>query len=250
MASVCENRSINILDLIENVETKWKKILIKVYLDNKDNLDNTQQEINNHIEKWGDKYPIYPPKEQIFNAFNLTSIKETKVVILGQDPYHGEGQAMGLSFSVPDGIKVPPSLRNIYKELSNNKMPRGQFNIVSSGDLTSWAVQGVILLNTALTVVKNKPNSHKKLWNFFTDGIIHQISEECENVVFMLWGNDARKKKNLIDTNKHLILEAVHPSPLSASNGWFGSKHFEKANDYLTGKGRKRIDWRLDVEGE
>lgn len=183
---------------------------------------------------------IYPPMYDIFNALKNVEIEGVKVVILGQDPYHEEGQAMGLSFSVRKGTKKPPSLVNIYKEIENetgDKMP-------DHGDLTGWAKQGVVLLNAVLTVREHQANSHKdKGWEEFTDGVIKKISNLNNGVVFMLWGANARQKKQLIDANKHLILECAHPSPLSAYNGFFGCGHFIKANEYLIEKGKTPIDW-------
>lgn len=183
---------------------------------------------------------IYPSMHDIFNGLKLTPLKNVKVVILGQDPYHEEGQAMGLSFSVPSGVKKPPSLVNIFKEIESetgDEMPE-------SGDLTSWAKQGVLLLNTVLTVRAHQANSHKqKGWEEFTDGIIKKISKESENVVFLLWGSNARSKKQLIDSKRHLILECAHPSPLSAYNGFFGCGHFVKANEYLIKHGKLPIVW-------
>lgn len=184
---------------------------------------------------------IYPPGSLIFNAFNTTPFQEVKVVILGQDPYHNPNEAMGLSFSVPKGVKTPPSLRNIYKELQDDL----GISIANHGDLTAWAKQGVFLLNAMLTVEKNKPRSHQKIgWQDFTDAVIRKLSQDREGLVFMLWGGFARKKKVLIDNNKHLILEAAHPSPL-AGGAYFGSKHFSKANTYLEQQGAGAIDWNL-----
>lgn len=183
---------------------------------------------------------IFPSMYNIFNSMKLTEFENIKVVILGQDPYHEQGQAMGLSFSVPNGIPKPPSLVNIYKEIekeTNEVMPE-------TGDLTGWAKQGVLLLNTVLTVREHQANSHKnKGWEQFTDGIISKISEGRENVVFMLWGGNARSKKSLIDKNKHLILESAHPSPLSAYNGFFDNGHFVCANNYLSAHGKSPIKW-------
>ncbi|MEM8585543.1 MAG: uracil-DNA glycosylase [Bacteroidota bacterium] len=184
--------------------------------------------------------PVYPPGSLIFNAYDTTPLEKVKVVILGQDPYHNPGQAMGLSFSVPKGVKIPPSLRNMYQELQTSL---GK-DIPKHGDLTHWAEQGVFLLNAMLTVVKNKPLSHAKSgWQNFTDATIRTISRECEGVVFMLWGSFARKKKVLIETEKHLILESAHPSPLSAHRGFFGNGHFKQANAYLKEQGKEPIDW-------
>ena len=184
---------------------------------------------------------IYPPGSLIFNAFNTTPFEDVKVVILGQDPYHNPGEAMGLSFSVPKGVRIPPSLRNIYKELNEDL----SVSIPNHGDLTRWAEQGVFLLNAMLTVEHRTPRSHQKIgWQDFTDAVIHKLSTEQEGLVFMLWGGFARKKKELIDKSKHLVLEAAHPSPL-AGGAYFGSKHFSKANDYLQKQGKEQIDWSL-----
>lgn len=188
---------------------------------------------------------IYPPKNLIFNAFSQTPLDKIKVVILGQDPYHGARQAMGLSFSVPDGVRHPPSLRNIFKEIHRDL----GHPIPKSGNLTSWAQQGVFLLNTVLTVEELKAGSHQnKGWETFTDSIIQTISEQGNNIVFMLWGTHAQKKKSLIDCEKHLVLESVHPSPLSAHRGFIGCGHFGKANDYLRVKVSSEIDWCLPTE--
>lgn len=184
---------------------------------------------------------IYPPGSLIFNAFYKTPFEQVKVVILGQDPYHNPGQAMGLSFSVPKDIRIPPSLKNIYKELHTDL----GIAIPNHGDLTSWAEQGVFLLNSMLTVEHKKAGSHQKLgWQNFTDAVIKILSEQQENLVFMLWGGFAKKKKILINDSKHLILEAAHPSPL-AGGAYFGSKHFSKANDYLAQHNKTPIDWQL-----
>ena len=176
----------------------------------------------------------------IFNSLKKTAFSSVKVVLLGQDPYHEEGQAMGLSFSVPKGVIKPPSLVNIFKEIENEtgaKMPE-------SGDLTGWAEQGVLLLNTVLTVRAHAANSHKgKGWEEFTDGIIKKISDGRDNVVFLLWGGNARAKKPLIDGTRHLVLECAHPSPLSAYNGFFGCGHFIKANEYLLNHGKTPVIW-------
>jgi uracil-DNA glycosylase len=184
---------------------------------------------------------IFPSKENIFSAFSLTSLGDIRVVVLGQDPYHDDNQAHGLSFSVQHGIKVPPSLRNIYKELDRSVE---SFNIPNHGCLISWTKQGVFLLNTTLTVEAHKANSHKDLgWGQFTDATIRAISDNCENVVFMLWGGHARNKKTLIDKGKHLVLETSHPSPLSSYRGFLGCDHFVKCNAYLEKKYGQTIDW-------
>ncbi len=185
-------------------------------------------------------HTVYPDMYDIFNSMKYTPFNDVKVVIIGQDPYHEQGQAMGLSFSVPEGVQKPPSLVNIFKEISAElgcKMP-------VSGDLSGWARQGVLLLNSVLTVRQHQAGSHRgKGWEQFTDGIIKKISERLSDVVFILWGGFARSKKALIDANKHLILESAHPSPLSAYNGFFGCGHFVKTNEYLASVGKKPIDW-------
>lgn len=187
------------------------------------------------------QYRVFPPGNLIFNAFNLTPLDKVKVVILGQDPYHGYGQAHGLSFSVPDGIRQPPSLVNIFKELHSDigmEMPK-------SGNLTPWAKQGVLLLNATLTVRENQAGSHQnKGWEIFTDTVIKKLSDHASGLVFLLWGNYAKNKVPLIDSNKHLILTAPHPSPL-ARGAFFGCKHFSKTNEYLKQQGKEPIDWRL-----
>lgn len=183
---------------------------------------------------------IYPSMYDIFNSMKHTPFSNVKVVLLGQDPYHNEGQAMGLSFSVPKGMDKPPSLVNMFKELKEELgVP-----INESGDLTGWANQGVLLLNSVLTVRAHQANSHKgKGWEFFTDAIIKKISDLKEHVVFLLWGANARSKKPLIDQSKHLILECAHPSPLSAYNGFFGCGHYKKTNEYLSSHGITPVDW-------
>lgn len=184
---------------------------------------------------------IYPKPQDIFKAFWKTPVSKVKVVILGQDPYHGVNQAHGLSFSVPDGVAVPPSLKNIYKEIEAEFAIKKDFK---NGNLENWANQGVFLLNSVLTVEANKPASHKNQgWEEFTDFAIEKLSAKRENLVFMLWGNFAKNKEKLIDTNKHLILKAAHPSPFSAHNGFFGCNHFKTANQYLKERGFKEIKW-------
>ena len=187
-------------------------------------------------------YTCYPPKELIFSAFDSCSFSNTKVVIIGQDPYHGKGEANGLCFSVNEGVNIPPSLRNIYRELVDDL---DSIFIPSSGNLESWANQGVLLLNAGLTVREDLPNSHKHLkWGEFTDAVIQKISDEKEQVVFLLWGSFAQKKGVKIDREKHLVLECGHPSPLSANQGkWFGNKHFSKTNAYLESRGLQPINW-------
>ncbi|HIM58335.1 MAG TPA: uracil-DNA glycosylase [Gammaproteobacteria bacterium] len=183
---------------------------------------------------------IYPPKDEIFNAFNLSSFDNTKVVILGQDPYHNEGQAHGLSFSVPDGITIPPSLKNIYQELELDLNIKPSKN----GNLTHWASQGILLLNSVLTVEKNSPASHAKSgWVNFTDTVIDILNEKKQNLVFILWGAYAQQKIEQIDLNKHLVLTAAHPSPFSAHKGFFGCKHFSQTNEYLKMHNLHPINW-------
>ncbi len=216
------------------ITSEWDEILkdefnSKEYLALREFL---KSEYSNHT--------VYPDMYNIFNSMKTTSFEDIKVVLLGQDPYHNEGQAMGLSFSVPKGMDCPPSLVNMYKELNQELgVP-----ISKSGDLTAWAKQGVLLLNAVLTVRAHQANSHKgKGWEFFTDSVIKKISDKKRGVVFLLWGGNARSKKHLIDGTKHLILECAHPSPLSAYNGFFGCGHFKKTNEYLINAGKTPIDW-------
>jgi uracil-DNA glycosylase len=219
------------------IEASWKEVLAnefdKPYF----------KQIIHHIktEKAQGK-TIYPPGPLIFNAFEHTPVNSVKVVILGQDPYHGPRQAMGLSFSVPKGIPQPPSLINIFKELRDDVGTA----VPDHGDLTKWADQGVMLLNASLTVRAGEPMSHSKIgWHIFTNFVISKISELKKNVVFLLWGKFAQEKKELIDVKKHLILKAAHPSPLSANNGFFGCRHFSKTNTFLMKNGIDPIDWAL-----
>ena len=188
---------------------------------------------------------IYPPMHDIYNALKYTSYKNTRVVILGQDPYHGQGQAHGLCFSVKKGVPLPPSLKNIFKELNT------EYHIPTpeSGELTGWAKQGVLLLNTTLTVREGQPQSHKGHgWEILTDRIISLLNDKTTPVVFILWGGNARAKKALITNKSHLILEAAHPSPLSAFNGFFGCNHFYNANNFLRQTGQDEIDWSLTID--
>lgn len=183
---------------------------------------------------------VYPKRGDVFNALNTTRLANIKVVIIGQDPYHGEGQAHGLSFSVPKGVKIPPSLRNIYKEIEAEY----SYRMPHTGDLTGWAEQGVLLLNATLTVEAGMAGSHQKRgWELFTDAVIRVVNQQCSHVVFMLWGAYAQKKGAHIDRSKHLVLESVHPSPLSAHRGFLGNGHFKSANAYLEKNGRPAIDW-------
>ena len=186
------------------------------------------------------KNVIYPPSDRLFTALHLTPLEKVRVVILGQDPYHEPGQAMGMSFSVPEGVEIPPSLKNIYKEIHEDVGER----IPATGDLTRWAEQGVLLLNAVLTVRAHQANSHKgRGWEEFTDAIIKIVNGQERPVVYMLWGRNAREKKSLVTNPEHLVLEAAHPSPLSAYNGFFGCRHFSKCNKFLKEKGAGEINW-------
>lgn len=201
------------------------------------------KKLNLFLEDEYNNYEVFPKRERIFEAFNLTPFEDVKVVIIGQDPYHGDGQAHGLAFSVMPGIKTPPSLKNIYKELNSEY---GCY-IPDNGYLVKWAKQGVLMLNTSLTVRAHEANSHsKKGWEKFTDAAIKEISERRESVVFVLWGNNAKKKVKLIDSDKHMVIEGVHPSPLSASRGFFGCNHFRMINEFLQEKGYSEIDWQIE----
>lgn len=216
----------------------WKLALIDELTSQ--NMDNLREFLK---QEYGSGKSIYPKVSQMFNAFNLTPLSNVKVVILGQDPYHGPGQAMGLSFSVPKMIPMPPSLRNIVKEMADDigTVPP------KHGDLTHWAQQGVLLLNASLTVEEGMAGSHQgKGWEQFTDAVIDVVNKQTSNTVFILWGSKAKLKGKFIDTEKHLILSAVHPSPLAANRGgFFGSKPFSKANEYLVQHGKQAIDWQL-----
>ena len=218
------------------IGNSWDKVLKEMF-DSKE-----YQAFFQKIENEYQNKIIYPKKENIYNALKLTPYENVKVVIVGQDPYHGENEAHGLSFSVQKGIKLPPSLKNIYKEILND------LNIVepNCGDLTSWAKEGVLLLNSVLTVEKDKPASHAKIgWNKYTDYIIQKINEKEKPVVFILWGNFAKTKRELITNPKHLVITSAHPSPFSARNGFFGSKPFSKTNEYLKENNIKPINWQL-----
>lgn len=218
-----------------DIEKEWREALAPFF------ETDTWASLNNFINKEYSTKKIYPSHENILKAFDLTPLSKVKVVILGQDPYHGEGQAQGLSFSVPEGVRVPPSLKNIYKEIESDLGLKKDF---TKGNLESWATQGVFLLNAVLSVVAQSPASHKGSgWEEFTDTVIKTISDKREHVVFMLWGNFAKSKKLLIDENKHLILESAHPSPFSARSGFFGTKQFSKCNEYLKKHGMQEINW-------
>ncbi|HDP75905.1 MAG TPA: uracil-DNA glycosylase [Bacteroidales bacterium] len=219
------------------IEDTWKNVLMDEF--QKDYFIKLKEFL---IEE-KKKYMVYPPGSQIFEAFNHTPFNKVKVVILGQDPYHGPGQAHGLCFSVPNGIPAPPSLQNIFKEINSDLgLP-----IPNHGNLEKWAKQGVLLLNATLTVRANQAGSHQnKGWETFTDAAIKALSDHHKGLVFILWGNYAQAKTRIIDTNKHFVLTAPHPSPLSASRGFYGCNHFSKTNRLLSSIGKEPIDWSLD----
>lgn len=219
------------------IHSSWQRVLAPIF---------AKDEFSNLCERVRHQYAmrrVFPRAKDIFSAFDYTPFEQVKVVILGQDPYHGEGQAHGLSFSVPTPMLPPPSLLNIFKEIENDLacvMPRGD------GDLRAWATQGVLLLNSILTVEAHSPGSHKDLnWQFFTDAVMRILSEKQEGLVFMLWGSFAKSKASLLSKDKHLILRAAHPSPMSAHNGFFGCRHFSLCNNYLIKQGKSPINWKL-----
>ncbi|UTJ06470.1 uracil-DNA glycosylase [Arcobacter roscoffensis] len=199
------------------------------------------QNLMSQVNKAYETTTVFPAKDKIFNAFTLTPLENTKVVLLGQDPYHGAGQAQGLAFSTPVEIKNPPSMRNMLKEIQEDL---GKTSTCEHGDLNSWAKDGVLLINAILTVEEAKAKSHHKMgWEIFTDNLIKFISANCKDIVFILWGSSAIKKEKIIDTTTHHILKGVHPSPLSAYRGFFGCKHFSKTNEILKNLGKKEINW-------
>jgi uracil-DNA glycosylase len=220
------------------IEKSWKEALGKSF---------SSMEFKKMAEfvkaEYGSKN-IFPEAKNIFRALNLTPLERVRVVILGQDPYHGPGQAQGLSFSVPARIRNPPSLQNIFKELETEFGKKSEAEVKYRGDLSCWARQGVLLLNAVLTVESGRAGSHAdRGWECLTDDIIKTVSRKCDGVVFLLWGSYAKKKKELIDTSKHLVLESVHPSPLSAHGGFFGCGHFKKANEWLKENGKTEVIW-------
>ena len=219
-----------------HLNLRWQTFL-------KEELDSKNfQAIISNLEKERKNYTIFPENDVVFNALNFTTPSNIKVVILGQDPYHGKSQAHGLAFSVSSGVKIPPSLRNIFKELQSDM----NHSFCINGNLDSWAKQGVLLLNSTLTVREKIAGSHQRLgWELFTDSIIKKISDEKEGIIFLLWGNFAKKKSVLINTNKHYILTAPHPSPFSAYRGFLGCKHFSKTNKILLNNNQKPINWKL-----
>jgi len=218
------------------IEESWKTVLKTEF--------NSEYFLNlkSRLVEEKKQYTVYPPGSQIFSAFNFTPFDDVRVVIIGQDPYHGPDQANGLCFSVSDGIKKPPSLDNIFKELNSDL----GISIPASGNLEKWANQGVLLLNASLTVRANTPNSHQNFgWHIFTDAVIKVLSDNKDGLVFLLWGKFAQSKEALIDTEKHHLLKAAHPSPYSAYNGFFGCRHFSKTNEILRNLGKPQIDWAL-----
>ena len=219
------------------ITNDWKKII------DEEKEKDYFKELKKFLLSEYDNYKIYPKKGEIFKCFELTNFKDVKVVILGQDPYHQPFQAHGLCFSVNKGVKIPPSLVNIYKEIHNDL----GCSIPVHGNLTKWAKEGVLLLNTIMSVRDSSPMSHSnKGWEIFTDKVIKKLNDDDTPKVFMLWGSPSRKKKVLITNPHHLVLECAHPSPLSAYNGFFGCKHFSKANEFLKKNGREPIDWQID----
>ena len=222
---------------MNKISNEWDKLLEQEF------SSPSYKNLREFLKSEYSQHTIFPSMYDIFNSMKITSFDDIKVVLLGQDPYHNQGQAMGLSFSVPKGMALPPSLVNMYKEIKEELGIQPS----KSGDLTCWARQGVLLLNTVLTVRAHQPNSHKnKGWEEFTDSIIKKISAYKSGVVFLLWGANARAKAKLIDKQKHLVLECAHPSPLSAYNGFFGCGHFKKTNEYLINMGKQPIDWSVE----
>ena len=217
------------------IEESWKKALENEF--GKEYF----KKLSDFVKEEYSKHKIYPQPKEIFRAFDMCPFNKVKVVIIGQDPYHGEKQANGLSFAVHEGIQIPPSLQNIFKEIKSDL----GIETLQNGDLSRWATQGVLLLNATLTVRASSPGSHQdRGWEEFTDAAIKALSDQCENLVFILWGNYAKKKGVVIDRAKHLVLESAHPSPFSASNGFFGCKHFSKANKYLKEHKKIEVDWK------
>lgn len=221
---------------LSTIVTNWKEIIEKY------DFSNINDFLKNEKETFQDWLDIYPPQDKIFNCFNYFDIENTRVVIIGQDPYIRKNQAMGLSFSIPEGVKVPPSLKNIIKEINRSI---GLNNNLKKGDLTNWANQGVLLLNRSLTVREGISNSHKKVWLPFTEMIVKYISNNLENIVFLLWGRNAEELVEYINKNKHLVLISGHPSPLNRKKDFIGNNHFIKTNEYLKSKKKSEIDWTI-----
>jgi uracil-DNA glycosylase len=216
--------------------TDWNQVLADEF------TSSYWHELREFVTLERSQYQVFPAPENVFNAFELTSLADTRVVILGQDPYHGPGQAHGLAFSVQQGSRIPPSLRNIYKELADDI----DCQVPSHGDLTSWAQQGVLLLNTTLTVRSGEAASHQGHgWETFTDRVIRELNDKTESIVFILWGASSRKKASLINQQRHVVIESAHPSPLSVRHGFFGSRPFSRANAVLIENGREPINWSI-----
>jgi len=227
--------------VLARLQNDWGQLL------NEEHEKTYYRELLERVEEQYRQHNVYPPQTEIYRALELTPCEEVKIVILGQDPYHGQGQAHGLSFSVLPGVKLPPSLRNIYKELQDDM----GCSIPSHGFLEHWAKQGVLLLNSVLTVKESQPNSHRKLgWETYTDKIISLLNDRERPVAFILWGKHAQDKGRYIDTSKHLVLNSVHPSPLSAYGGFWGSKPFSQCNRFLRENGLEEIDWRIPNRDE
>ena len=221
---------------MHQINNDWDNVLTDIFQTEK------YQKLNDFLNEEYNNYTIYPIKENIFNALKLTSYKDVKVVIIGQDPYHEPNQANGLAFCVLDGIKLPPSLKNIYKEIESDL----GIKMGVSGNLTKWANQGVLLLNNVLTVREHEANSHKgKGWEFVTDSIVEKLNEREEQIIFVFWGNNAKSKQKLVTNPNHVIITAPHPSPLSAYHGFFGCKNFSKINELLALNGKEAIDWQM-----
>lgn len=233
----------NLKELVEkNIQTDWKEIILDIIEDNSEIVKEIEDKLNEDIQELKDKFGIFPPQPLIFNAFNQFNFQDTKAVIIGQDPYHRRGQAMGLSFSVPKDVKTPPSLVNIYKELESDI---NGFQKPEHGDLTKWAQEGVLMLNSALTVLEANPNSHQSEWIDFTDLIIEYLDQNINHpIVFLLWGKESQKKTKLLKSDNSISLASAHPSPLSAKR-WFGNKSFSKANQILKKNNIEEINWEL-----
>lgn len=224
------------MEINPQIEASWKEVLKEEF------SRQYFMELKEFLVDERSKHTVFPPGSQIFNAFNLTPFDDVRVVLLGQDPYHGQGQAHGLCFSVPRGIKPPPSLVNIFKEIESDL----GIPVPNHGCLEKWARQGVMLLNATLTVRANQPGSHqRKGWETFTNAVIERLSAKRVGLVFLLWGKFAQEKESIIDTNRHYVLKAAHPSPYSAYNGFFGCRHFSKTNEILARHGLQEIDWRV-----
>ncbi len=218
------------------ISPSWLKYLHKEF------TQPYMQNLQKFLQCENQQYVVYPEDKLRFHALNICPIENTKIVIIGQDPYHGKNQAHGLAFSVQQGVKIPPSLRNIYKEIESSL----HITMSQNGDLSNWAKQGVLLINATLSVRHATPQSHaKKGWQKFTDCIIHTVNDKCDHIIFMLWGKPAQQKLNLINTKKHLVLQAPHPSPLSAYRGFFGCNHFKLANQYLQKHQKTPINWQV-----